>query len=228
MPRVPRSLTVFPDFAVHKIWRGHNREWNLGTADEKRQYLRLLYEAQSKQPRNSLQAITLMSNHSHEVYLIQDPKNFSNQMRWHHSKYGVFFNRKHERCGKVAQDRPKTCLIENDEYSMRAVFYIHANPVRANMVKDAKDYPWSTHLFYAFGKTWPWITIKNLPDWYIRLGNTATERQRRYRQLFNKYLIEVGLRRLDFVTKRFYGNVFWMIEMEQPVQAWYKSHSPPR
>ena len=29
MARVPGYLTVVEGMSVHKVWRGHNREWNL-------------------------------------------------------------------------------------------------------------------------------------------------------------------------------------------------------
>lgn len=196
MPRLPRSWTLHKGLAFHKTWRGHNKEWNLTSHDEKNTYLNYLYDEHRKSGSlNPLHALCLMSNHSHEVYSLIDLTSFSHFMRQHHSRYGLFFNRKHHRSGKVAQDRPRTSSIENDYHEMIVTFYIHANPVRAGICKDAKDYVWSTHMFYAFGKKPKWMKhVKiSLPEWYLSLGRTSKERQQKYRRYFDAYLREYGL-----------------------------------
>jgi putative transposase len=225
MSRIPRKLIVFAGYPVHKIWRGHNKEWNIKTVQEKNKYLELLNDGLGNN--NPLQALTLMSNHTHELYWTTDVKELSNQMRKHHSRYGRYFNCKHKRCGKVAQDRPKTCLIEDDVHYMYAVFYIHANPVRAGIVNDAKDYPYSTHKLYAFGKKEAWMKNVEFPDWYIGLGNSMVERQRKYRKLFDAYLREYGYRKQQFLTGCFYGSPVWQCNLNAIVTNWRRNHSPP-
>ena len=94
MPRIPRNLILEEGFQTHKIWRSHDREWNIQTNDEKEVYLNLLNEELSKQS-NDLNAFCVMSSHSHEEYDINNKTSFSDFMRNHHSKYGMFFNKKH-------------------------------------------------------------------------------------------------------------------------------------
>lgn len=228
MPRIPRSLILDNNFQTHKVWRGHNREWNISSNDEKVTYLSFLNELIPKQL-NDLNAFTIMSNHSHELFHINDKKQFSELMRNHHSRYGMFFNKKHNRLGKVAYDRPKTCLIQEDEHSMRATFYIHANPIRAGITKNAANYKWSTHKLYAFGKRESFMKKVIFPKWYMELGKTWEERQRKYRQLFDLYLKEIGLTAQDFLNRNFFGNSIWMLELRKKVSGWYKSKSkaPP-
>ena len=197
MPRLPRNLLLEPGLAFHKVWRSHNREWNLGSPDEKQAYLAILNEELIKQP-NPIHAICLMSNHSHEIYSLEKLTDFSHFMRRHHGRYGQFFNKKHKRCGKVAQDRPQTIAIENDSHEMTVTFYIHANPLRARIVRDAKDYRWSTHRLYAFGKKTPWMGHIRFPQWYMDLAKTMEARQKKYRQLFDAYLRTFGLIKQTF------------------------------
>lgn len=230
MARVPRSLTVLPNFSVHKIWRGHNREWNLATDDEKLKYLEFLnedIERENSKPGAHLQALTLMSNHEHEISRVTNPRYFSNHMRRHHSRYGAYFNRKYNRCGKVAQDRPKTCLIETDRHEMTAVFYIHANPIRAKIVRDAKNYRWSTHRLYAYGQKESWMRNIVFPSWYLALGKTMKLRQRKYRSLFDKYLRQSGRRRRTFLKRHFFGSYQWMKRLDGKISAWRKARPPP-
>lgn len=230
MPRVPRSLHVLPGFSVHKVWRGHNKEWNLKTDEQKERYLFLLnddLENEKYQAGATIQALTVMSNHTHEVFDVQTPKLFSNHMRRHHSRYGAYFNRANGRCGKVAQDRPRTCLLADSYHEMNAVFYIHANPIRADIVKDARNYPWCTHKLYAFGKREPWMRNIRFPQWYLKLGRNMAQRQRQYRKLFAEYLRSTGRRRHTFLKPLFYGPYEWKRKLQMRVQQWRREHTPP-
>jgi REP element-mobilizing transposase RayT len=230
MARLPRKLKVLPNHSVHKVWRGHNREWNLGSDYEKATYLEFLnQDLESKKYDHGafIQALTLMSNHTHEVFLLITPELFSNHMRRHHSRYGAFFNRLKSRCGKVAQDRPHTTLLSDDHHEMLTVFYIHANPIRAGIVKDARNYYWSTHRLYAFGKREPWMRNIVLPDWYKKLGRTMAQRQREYRRLFARYLSEQGNTKKNFLKKMFFGPIPWMLQLETAVSNWRREHAPP-
>ncbi len=231
MARLPRSLSVQSDSRVHKIWRGHNREWNLGTDEQKSRYLDFLnddLESKKHHAGSEVQAICLMSNHTHELYNVLKATEFSNHMRRHHSRYGMYFNRQNGRSGKVAEDRPKTCLIADEEHEMKTVFYIHANPIRAHIVKDARDYRWSTHKLYAFGKKEEWMKNIRLPDWYMKLGKNMQQRQRKYRQLFVQFLKTFGVTRQNFLHSLFYGPPLWMQERRKLVSKWSRERSPPR
>ncbi|MCB0309302.1 MAG: transposase [Bdellovibrionales bacterium] len=207
------------------MWRGHNREWNLNTPDEKRAYLNFLGEGQMRicKQFNSLHALCLMSNHVHELYTLDDLATFSNFMRQHHGRYGLFFNRKHQRQGKVAQDRPKTCAIENDYHDMIVTFYIHANPLRAKICGDAKDYLWSSHALYAFGKKASWMKGIRIqfPKWYLQLGKTWKERQANYRKAFDAYLKEHGLRKKE-LSALGVGSYSWILRRKQMLRTLWK------
>lgn len=228
MARVPRSLSVLPGFGVHKVWRGHNKEPNLGSDEHKTKYLEFLnkdLESEKYDVGCALQALCLMTNHTHEILGVKKVPEFSNHMRRHHSRYGMYFNRLNERCGKVAQDRAWTCLLADEDHEMRAVFYIHANPIRAGIVKDARDYHWSTHQLYAFGKRPDWMRNVILPSWYLRLGDNAEQRQRKYRQLFAAYLKEFGTKTQMFLRKLFYGPTLWIEQRQQVISKWRRSRS---
>jgi len=54
--------------------------------------------------------------------------------------------------GHLFHDRFKSENIENDAYLLEAVRYIHNNPVKANMVGDPSQYPWSSFNSYTKGK----------------------------------------------------------------------------
>jgi putative transposase len=227
MARLPRSLTVRRGFQVHSTWRGHNREANLADARDKAYYLQALVKEMEKEEHlNPLVALTIMSNHAHEIFDIQNQKSFSGFLRRHHSRYGRYFNRRYNRSGQVAEGRPKTSLIEDDQYAMMAVFYVHANPVRANLVRDALSYPWSTHALYAFGHRQNWMTNIRFPKWYLALGHTNEERQQKYRKLFARYLASAGkLNKALPANSIFWGNPSWITQQRNCLRAWLRERT---
>jgi putative transposase len=90
----------------------------------------------------------LMDNHYH--LLIETPKaNLSRGMRQLNGVYTQTFNRAHNRVGHVFQGRYKSILIEKHSYLLGLACYIVLNPMRANMVTVAADWPWSSYLSTA-------------------------------------------------------------------------------
>ena len=66
--------------------------------------------------------------------------------------------------------------------------YIEMNPVRAGMVVNPADYPWSSHHRNARGDTGlnaDWLVAH---EEYLRLGFDTVERQTSYRALFHSAL----------------------------------------
>ena len=89
-------------------------------------------------------AYCLMSNHYH--LLIETPDaNLSKGMRQLNGVYTQTFNRNHNRVGHVFQGRYKAIHIEKETYLLELARYIVLNPVRAEMVRAAKDWPWSSY-----------------------------------------------------------------------------------
>jgi len=62
--------------------------------------------------------------------------------------HAVCFNLRHERSGKLYQNRFKSIICDKDEYLLELVRYIHLNPVRSGLTQDLNDlarYPWCGH-----------------------------------------------------------------------------------
>ncbi|WP_338011674.1 transposase [Desulforamulus putei] len=92
-------------------------------------------------------AYCLMNNHVHLV-VDTNGSDISQIMKSLNVSYVMYFNRKYERCGHLFQDRFRSEVIDNDRYLLEVTRYIHLNPVRAKMVKDAAHYPWSSYSVY--------------------------------------------------------------------------------
>ncbi len=80
-------------------------------------------------------------------------------MRQLNGVYTQRFNRQHKRVGHVFQGRYKAIIVQKDSYLVELARYIALNPVRAEMVRSAKDWPWSSYRATAEIAACPeWLT----------------------------------------------------------------------
>jgi len=89
-------------------------------------------------------AYCLMGNHYHLLIETLDA-NLSKGMRQLNGVYTQTFNRKHNRVGHLFQGRYKAILVEKDSYLLELSRYIVLNPVRAEMVRSAVNWRWSSY-----------------------------------------------------------------------------------
>ncbi len=85
-----------------------------------------------------------MTNHYHIVVETPDG-NLSQGMRQLNGVYTQSVNRIYGRVGHVFQGRFKGILVEKDAYLLELSRYVVLNPVRAGMVADCRDWPWSSY-----------------------------------------------------------------------------------
>ena len=126
-----------------------------------------------------LHAYCLMTNHYH--LLVETPDaNLSLGMRQLNGVYTQRFNRAHNRIGHVFQGRYKAILVQKESYLLELARYIVLNPVRARMVRSAKDWPWSSYRGTAGFVTVPkWLEV----DWILSaFGRNKGRAQALYRE----------------------------------------------
>jgi putative transposase len=93
--------------------------------------------------------------------------------------YTIWFNRKNGKVGHLWQDRFKSAVVEKDSYLLACGRYVERNPLRAGMVKDLKEYPWSSYRVYAYGKA---DGVTDRHEIYDAMGRESGIRQRTYRE----------------------------------------------
>lgn len=105
-----------------------------------------------------------------------------------------------KRSGTLWEGRFRSCIIQQEEYLFSCQRYIEMNPVRANMVKHPGEYHWSSYQSNAQGDKVDLLTPHVL---YQSLGQTDSEREMAYRELF-RYELEAG--EIDKIRKATNGN----------------------
>jgi putative transposase len=92
-------------------------------------------------------AYCLMSNHVH-LLMKEGEEPLSTAFRRIGASYVYWYNWKYNRVGHLFQDRFRSEPVENDEYFLTVMRYIHQNPARAGIVKDIQEYRWSSYQEY--------------------------------------------------------------------------------
>lgn len=232
--RINRSLQLWPIQAtVHLYWRCHNREHYLSDSNIKDLYMECIEESleYKKQKENcKIHGFCVMGNHFHQSTSYRNGSdNLSKYMHYAHSLFGARYNRKKERSGKVVEDRPKTPLIQNEYHEMKVHFYIEANPIRAGFrtLENLKNYGYSSYGFYAFGIRTRFTHFLTIPEWYISLGNTVRERQKKYRKLFIEYLNNTSKNDSTLFKKVVIGDSLWINQFVIELKRRKSSLAPP-
>ena len=177
MARLPR-LTV-PGYPHHVMQRGNNRQdIFLSVADY--QYLLGLIGENAQKFDVDIHSYVLMTNHFHLLATPQTAVGLPQMMQAVGRSYVRYFNDMYERSGTLWEGRYRSTLIQTDRYLLACMAYIDLNPVRAGLVSDVRDYPWSSHAFYVGMRNDKLITPHSL---FWELANTPFSREAAYFEL---------------------------------------------
>lgn len=170
MGRKPRIH--LPGGLYHVIFRGNGgQDVFLAAADRYRFYL-LLQEGTHRFG-YKIHAFCLMTNHIHLAVQIADIP-LSRGMQNLSFRYTRWINCREKRTGHLFQGRYKAVLVDGDSYLLELVRYIHLNPVRAGMVTNPEEFPWSSHRAYLGMETFPWLTT----EWMLAQFGERVDRAR--------------------------------------------------
>ena len=151
MPRLPR---IYIENALYYITgrSAHNQEIFKDEEDYK-MFLELL-KKYKEQYGFKLFAYVLLPDHFHLLLVVsgqneESPKGgISEIMHDQNSAYTKYFNGKYDRKGHLFRERFKAALVEKEPYLLKLTAYIHLNPKRLNLLGEAKEYPYSSYMFY--------------------------------------------------------------------------------
>jgi putative transposase len=165
----------------HVIQRGNNRDITFADERDYQFYLETLADA-CRRFGCGVHAYVCMTNHVHLLMTPETETAISQVMQSLGRKYVQYFNHRYRRTGTLWEGRYKATLIDAEPYLLICHRYIELNPVRAAMVGQPSDYPWSSYRHNAAGQASELVTEHPL---YRSLGLNPQARRAAYRALFN-------------------------------------------
>ena len=149
-----RSLRIEYEGAFYHVTSRGNHQSNIFDDDEDCQsFLKIFTDVVSRMGW-VCHGYCLMSNHYHLI--IETPHaNLSKGMRQLNGVYTQRYNRRHSKVGHLFQGRYKSIIVDAQTYLLELSRYVVLNPVRAGMVKDVFEWPWSSYRSMAGDDTAP-------------------------------------------------------------------------
>lgn len=193
----------FEDAWYHVMNRGANRQKTFLDEADHKEFLILLAECRQIFG-IELHAYALMGNHFH--LLLRTPRaNLSRAMRHLAGVYTQRFNRRHQKDGPLFRGRFKSILIDAESYLLQVARYIHLNPVKARIVENPVDFPWSSYRFYLNANNQPPALIKHEMLGVLGKGDKAIEEFKKFTEAGIDPAIEKfysGKRQSSFLGKK--------------------------
>ena len=184
MPRKRRFY--LPGVPVHVVQRGNNRDAIFFDKNDYKVYLDWVKDALQRYE-CQLHAYVLMTNHVHLLVTPSTQQSISQMMQYIGRRYVPYVNHQYNRTGTLWEGRYKSSLIQEEPYLLACMRYIELNPVRAEMVKTASDYQWSSYHFNALNQEDELLTEHQL---YKSLGVDKSIRCQSYRGIFSEYMAD--------------------------------------
>jgi len=169
------------DTPHHVTQRGNGRRVVFESDNDRLVYLGLLQQ-HARLQRLAILGYCLMPNHVHLVAVPQREASLRTALRNAHGRYAAYLNTRQATSGHVWQGRYYSCPMDED-HLWTALRYTERNPVRAGMVRDAAEFPWSSARIHL-GGGWdglidlaPWSARWTLVEWREFLAATEFERE---------------------------------------------------
>ncbi len=178
MPRISRI--VIPDLPHHIVQRGNRKEPIFFDDADQKLYLRLLRERCTVTGVRCL-AWCLMNNHVHLILVPPTQDALRATRAPLHTRYAGYINRKHDWSGHLFEGRYWSYPMD-DAHLMQAVRYVENNPVKAGLVSNAEDWPWSSAAAHVRGEydglTDVKVLSEHISNWraYLQDGVNAADR----------------------------------------------------
>ena len=165
MPRIARI--VVPGEAHHVVQRGNRRLPTFFCEADYPLYLEIVREWCDKH-RVAVWSYCLMPNHVHLIAVPETESGLRLAFGEAHRRYSLHVNQREGWTGHLWQDRFSSFVMD-EAHLLVAARYIERNPVRAGMVADPAEYPWSSARARLQGrddflvKAEPLLAL--VPDW---------------------------------------------------------------
>jgi putative transposase len=151
-----RPLRIEFDGALYHVTARGNRRGAIFRTDSDRMVWLSLLGKTCARFNFLVHAYCQMTNHYHMVVETVDGR-LARGMRHLNGSYSQYFNRQHELVGHLFQGRYTAILCQRETYLMALSRYVVLNPVRAKLVSQPVEWPWSSYRAI--------IGLHNAPSW---------------------------------------------------------------
>jgi len=161
----------------HVLNRGNGRAEVFHKQEDYVAFLDLMEQARERLPMRLL-AWCLVPNHFHLVLWPCGDGDLSRWMQWLLTSHVRRYHRHYRGSGHVWQGRFKAFPIQEDEHLWTVLRYVERNALRANLVKRAEEWPWSSAAAVAGGKRARMLHPGPLPrskDWLDGVNRPQSE-----------------------------------------------------
>jgi putative transposase len=155
-----------------------------------------------------------MTNHFHVVVETKEP-NLSKGMAWLNGNFTRMFNKTYNRVGHVFQGRYHAVLVQKQDYLLELARYVVLNPVRAGIVRNAHDWPWSSYQATLGQAPAPdWLNTQ----WTLKLfSNDPPQARERYEKFVAAGIHEPSV--WEARSGNFLGGEAWLREVSGTVSG---------
>jgi putative transposase len=168
-----------PGYPHHVIQRGNNGQPIFSRLADYQFMLGQLAE-HARKFEVAVHAYVLMGNHFHLLATPSTADGLPPMMQAIGRHYVRYFNDLQKRSGTLWEGRYKSTVVQPELYLLNCMVCFDLNPVRAGLVNQAGDYPWSSYGHYAGQRVDPLVTPHAL---YWSLGNTPFSREAAYTEM---------------------------------------------
>lgn len=151
MPSNARKHQLQQSLLYHAFSRSNNRKVIFLEPDDFEHFKKLIYDYSIKFDLKVYHWV-IMSNHYHLVIELEFPELISRFMAGLHRAYSHYFHKRYGTTGFLWQGRFKLQPIQRELYLKACGRYVERNPVRAGIVSEACEYPYSSARFYCTGQ----------------------------------------------------------------------------
>ena len=167
MARMAR--VVVPNCWHHVTQRGNRGQTVFFEDSDRMMYLQLLAR-HTRRHGVRVAGYCLMGNHVHLIASPLEEDALAKCLGRTHVDYARWLNVRRGETGHVWQNRFFSCPMD-DRYTWEALRYVELNPVRASLVRDAIEWPWSSATSHAAGADHSGFL--DLAEWHERWSPAA-------------------------------------------------------
>ena len=184
MARLPRlNLPGYPYLVVQ---RGNNSQAIVSTASDYQMLLALIDE-NARKFGVVIHAYVLMGDHFQLLGTPTSADGLPQMMQALGRRYVRYFNDRQGRSGTLWEGRYLSTLMDAERYLLPCMAFMDLKPAREGIVKEPRDYSWSSHAHYVGLRSDRMVTPHAL---FWTLGNTPFAREAAYVEL-----VRVGVSR---------------------------------